>query len=316
MWIYRFSLVGILVIGLFFIFHFVNFFDSKDLETYLEDLESKDGLRVFVFGSASAFALYGFKRLIFDKLDEVIGYLSLNDIEESDFQEQVGFEDSEQNKGKFNDYLKNRLKWGIPISVFFYFMIISFSGLVAYHTWGSKNENNNLYAFNISSRQIMTKDIGQFKLIFSFGHNDSILNPTNSTDELNTLRNLMHSFKGCLQDSSDIVLLKVRGFASENHASLSDRSRDITLANNRAKNIQDNITFLIEELRSNYPHVNKIKTEVINWKSGDYEKMIAARIFKEVNTNTITNDKERQNESAEYLNRRVEISIAKAGACE
>lgn len=280
-------------------------------------------LQILEYGTITTFAILAFKNILSGNADNLLKYIFTDDITEEHISKISWIFNSRKDKQKqLANFINGKVKHRYALRISIYFIIICLAGWVAYITFKKAKESNislrtpsNNYYFmrNHQSNLPIVGNSGDFKLIFSFEHRKTNID-TFGKDESETLENLLRSLRGCLESPQDSIELKVIGFASEYQNDQQKKFEDINLANERANIVADKINMFKTERKALLPHLLRISIKVHQWKLDEYDDMVKARIFKEVTLDNVT-EKQQQEETSEYLNRRAEVTITKAGAC-
>ncbi|WP_353779990.1 hypothetical protein [Winogradskyella sp. 3972H.M.0a.05] len=311
-----------LVISAILVFLIVYFVEIDLKEKLWENLA--DIVHVLEYGTISTFAIMAFKNILSGKADDLIEYLLTDDISPNDFSESKWVFLTKKSRGReINRFIDQNVMHRYAFRISIYFIIISLAGWLAYLAFADKKNiatsskpSNYYYFFNHSIEKnppVWEGNPSDFKLIFSFEHEKTNIDAFGK-DESETLINLLKALKGCLQSPKDLVELKIIGFASEYQNDIDKKHEDIKLANKRASVIANKIEAFKSEKEKHLPHLAKIKIEVHQWSLLEYDEMVKARIFKETNLEGAT-EKQQQDETSEYLNRRAEVIISEAGGC-
>ncbi|WP_430966776.1 hypothetical protein [Spongiimicrobium sp. 2-473A-2-J] len=291
-------------------------------------------LKLYGFGGIIAFIIYVFKKFFSNWYQQIKNYLKAKGLpDEQLMRENWVFGNVKDMIVSMIRFFAKYLRPITGLKVFFYFVITFLLGWLGIKGVEIVNDEisvggdriSHIYQLNSENDNGLSNLKDPFKLVFSFDHDDKDVEK-HGTDELDTMKRFLKSFKGCLGDTKDRVKLEIRGYVSE---TLDDNYKsEIELANDRARNTEKQLLALMEKIRSDYNEpgskevdlgfLNQIEIEVVEWQDSreEYEKLIRTRIFEESKDSTLKEDEELLREfTAEYLNRRVEVSVIKAGSC-
>ena len=275
-----------------------------------DEIFNKD-MKKAIGGMFLALSIYGLRELTINKIDDIVEYLLVRDLRKIESQ-------------STGEIIRISSHFDLPTLFSFFFLVLSIPlGVLAYTELIPDEKSNAVYAFNLNNlnqNQLGARDSELFKFYLTFKNDSYELNATSDIGQKDMLKKVILSTQSCIQDPNDTVKYRLKGFASDPGKPLDN----ILLANKRAKYIDSLIKEILDkDLRDK---ADRYDIHVHEWKNLGIESMKNERLIFEhpyLNPDSLLKSMGLSSEielgdssSAEFLNRRVELTLIKAGKCQ
>ena len=262
--------------------------------------------KIAIGGLLGTLGIYGLKSLVIDKLVELWTFI-------------IGHDEYLLNSLKDyrgNNNVHNLIRTvNFPKCFEYFFLALTIpvgllAGIIFINEDYGDERPSPIYALHMNDHSLILDEIEAFKYYITFEDGESELDSFTDRAQLNMLKRVILSSESCIESNEDTIGYSVLGYASDTGTPFNN----IDLANERAEYVEEQIRQILlnqDELETWVGNYEIIRHK---WEYSELDKMNKKKYIYENEKYSSTDLGSLS--SAEFMNRRVEVSLTRLGRCE